>query len=80
MHRARHWFWKSAPVSKSLSLSCTGGETPEVTAEALSMMAAGKITTKGMISRIADPREAGEVYDAVYRYPDRYLTCAFRWS
>jgi len=66
--------------SKNLSLSCTGGETPEITTEALSMMAAGQITTKGMISQIADPREAGEVYDAVYRYPDRYLTCAFRWS
>lgn len=66
--------------SKNLSLSCTSGETPELTAETLAMMAEGKITTEGMISEIADPREAGEVYDAVYRHPDRYLTCAFKWG
>jgi hypothetical protein len=51
-----------------------------LTAEALAMMAEGKITTEGMISEVADPCEAGEVYDAVYRYPHRYLTCAFKWG
>jgi 2-desacetyl-2-hydroxyethyl bacteriochlorophyllide A dehydrogenase len=66
--------------SKNLSLSCTSGESPELTAEALAMMAEGKITTEGMISEVADPCEAGEVYDAVYRYPNRYLTCAFKWG
>lgn len=66
--------------SKNLSLSCTGGEAPDMTAEALAMMAEGRITTEGMISQIADPRDAGDVYNAVYSQPERYMTCAFRWS
>jgi threonine dehydrogenase-like Zn-dependent dehydrogenase len=65
--------------SKSLSLTATVGESPEFTAQALDFMAEGKITTEGMISEIADPHDAGMVYDALYRYPDRYLTCAFKW-
>jgi 2-desacetyl-2-hydroxyethyl bacteriochlorophyllide A dehydrogenase len=66
-------------LSKNLSLTATIGETPELTAEALSMMLDGKITTEGMITEIADPQDAGMVYDAVHRFPDRYLTCAFKW-
>jgi 3-hydroxyethyl bacteriochlorophyllide a dehydrogenase len=65
--------------SKSLSLTATVGESPEYTAEALRFMAEGKLTTEGMISEIADPHDAGMVYDALYRYPDRYLTFAFKW-
>jgi 2-desacetyl-2-hydroxyethyl bacteriochlorophyllide A dehydrogenase len=66
-------------LSKSLSLTATIAENPEYTAEALRFMAEGKITTEGMISEIAEPREAGMVYDALHRHPDRYLTCAFKW-
>lgn len=65
---------------KNLTLSCTVGETPELTQDVLAMMVAGKITTAGMISEVSDPELAGEVYDAVYRFPDRYVTCAFRWK
>lgn len=65
---------------KNLTLSCTVGETPELTHEALEMMAAGKITTQGMITSISEPESAGEVYDAVYRHPDQYVTCAFQWK
>jgi 2-desacetyl-2-hydroxyethyl bacteriochlorophyllide A dehydrogenase len=65
--------------NKNLTLSCTVGETPELTAEALAMIAAGKVTTEGLVTAIAAPAEAAEVYDAVYRQPDRYVTCAFKW-
>jgi len=68
-----------ALLNKSLSLTATIAENPEYTAEALGLMAAGKITTAGMISELADPHDAGMVYDALYRFPDRYLTCAFQW-
>ncbi|MEP7357170.1 MAG: medium chain dehydrogenase/reductase family protein, partial [Anaerolineales bacterium] len=67
-------------LSKSLSLTATLAESPELTSEALDMMAAGKISTEGMISELADPHDAGMVYDALYRQPDRYLTCAFKWQ
>jgi 2-desacetyl-2-hydroxyethyl bacteriochlorophyllide A dehydrogenase len=65
---------------KNLTLSCTVGETPELTQETLSMMAQGKITAQGLITEVSEPALAGEVYDAVYRHPDRYVTCAFKWS
>ena len=48
-------------------------------ATALGLMAAGKITTEGMISELADPHDAGMVYDALLKHPDRYLTSAFQW-
>jgi L-iditol 2-dehydrogenase len=66
-------------LGKSLSLTATVAESPEYTAEALGLMAAGKITTEGMISELVDPHDAGMVYDALHRYPDRYLTFAFQW-
>lgn len=64
---------------RNLTLSSTGGETPAHTAEVLAMMAEGKVTTEGMLSAIAEPKQATEVYDKVYRFPDQYMTCAFRW-
>ena len=68
-----------ALFDKNLTLSCTVGETPDLTREVLDMMAEGKVTTEGMISSVAEPGQAADVYDAVYRFPDRYVTCAFRW-
>jgi len=65
---------------KNLTLSCTVGETPELTQETLAMLAARKITTQGLITEVSEPALAGEVYDAVYHHPDRYVTCAFKWS
>jgi 2-desacetyl-2-hydroxyethyl bacteriochlorophyllide A dehydrogenase len=65
--------------NKNLTLSCTVGETPELTQESLAMMATGKITTKGLISEVSEPSQAGDVYEAVYHHPDRYMTCAFKW-
>ena len=50
-----------------------------MTAECLSMMADSMITAHGMVTEMADPHDATEVYDAVYRHPDRYVTCAFKW-
>jgi threonine dehydrogenase-like Zn-dependent dehydrogenase len=65
---------------KNLTLSCTVGETPELIQDTLAMMAEGKLTTQGLITAVSEPALAGEVYDAVYRHPDRYVTCAFNWS
>jgi threonine dehydrogenase-like Zn-dependent dehydrogenase len=65
--------------NKNLTLSCTVGETPELTAEVFQMMAEGKLHTEGMVSTVATPDQATEVYDNVYRHPDKYVTCAFRW-
>jgi 3-hydroxyethyl bacteriochlorophyllide a dehydrogenase len=64
---------------KNLTISATVGETPEMTAECLAMMADGKITAKEMVTEFADPHDATEVYDVVYHHPDRYVTCAFKW-
>lgn len=68
-----------ALFNRNLTLSATCGETPEMTAECLHLMAAGKITAHSMLSAIASPSDATDIYDAVYRHPDRYVTCAFRW-
>jgi 3-hydroxyethyl bacteriochlorophyllide a dehydrogenase len=65
--------------NKNLTLSCTVGETPELTGEVVQMMAEGRVNTEGMISVVASPDQATEVYDNVYRHPDKYVTCAFRW-
>jgi 3-hydroxyethyl bacteriochlorophyllide a dehydrogenase len=64
---------------KNLTLSATVGETPEMTAECLAMMADRKITTEKMVTDIVNPRDATDVYDAVHQHPDRYVTCAFKW-
>ena len=66
--------------NKNLTLSCTVGETPELTQETLAMMADGKITSRGLISAVSEPAQAGDVYEAVYQHPDRYMTCAFKWN
>lgn len=65
--------------SKNLTLSCTSGEAPDHTAEALAMMEAGTLTTNGMLTTISDPRDAGDLYEALYNQPGNYITCAFRW-
>ncbi len=64
---------------KNLTISATAGEAPDMTAECLTMMAEGRITMKEMVSDVADPRDAADVYDALYRQPDQLLTCAFKW-
>lgn len=65
--------------NRNLTLSATGGERPDMTAECLQMMADGKIHANGMLTAIADPKEATETYQEVYTHPDRYVTCAFKW-
>lgn len=65
--------------NKNLTLSATGGETPQLTADCLQMMLEGRLSTHGMLSSVASPQDATEVYDAVYSHPERYLTCAFKW-
>jgi 2-desacetyl-2-hydroxyethyl bacteriochlorophyllide A dehydrogenase len=65
---------------KNLTLSATAGEAPDMTAECLDMMAEGRITAEGMVSAVADPCAAPDVYSAVYRHPERYMTCVFKWS
>ena len=83
---AQGMYLESAPpellrtlFDKNLTISATGGESPELTAECLDMMAAGKLTTHGMVTTVADPRDATDMYEALYCRPDLYLTCAFRW-
>lgn len=66
--------------NKNLTLSATSGETPDMTAECLQMMALGKLSLQNMLSAIASPQDATAVYDAVYRQPDQYITCAFNWK
>ena len=64
---------------KNLTLSATVGETPEMTAECLGMLAEGKISTHGMLTTIARPQDAGDVYHAVHTRPAEYVTCCFHW-
>lgn len=64
---------------KNLTISATVGETPEMTAECLQMMSEGKLTAHGMITHVADPRDAADVYDSLFHRPDLYVTCGFKW-
>lgn len=68
-----------ALFANNLTLSATSGELPDITSECLQMMAEGKLKTQGLLSEIADPKDATETYQAVYNNPDRYVTCAFKW-
>jgi 3-hydroxyethyl bacteriochlorophyllide a dehydrogenase len=64
---------------KNLTISATVGETPTMTAECLQLMEDGKLTTHGMLTHVADPRDAADVYEALYCRPDLYITCGFQW-
>jgi bacteriochlorophyllide a dehydrogenase len=64
---------------KNLTISATVGETPEMTAECLQMMAEGKLSTYGMVTSVADPIDAADTYTALHRQPDQYMTCVFKW-
>lgn len=64
---------------KNLTISATVGETPEMTAECLQMIAAGKLTTRGMITQAADPQDAADVYESLYCRPDLSVTFGFKW-
>ena len=68
-----------ALFDKNLTISATVGETPEMTAECLQMIAAGKLTTRGMITQAADPRDAADVYESLYCRPDLSVTFGFKW-
>jgi 3-hydroxyethyl bacteriochlorophyllide a dehydrogenase len=65
--------------NRNLTLSATGGEAPDMTAECLQFLAEGKISTDGMLTAIASPVDATDVYHAVHSQPDHYITCAFKW-
>ena len=66
--------------NRNLTLSATGGERPEMIAECLRMMADGTIQANGMLTAIADPKDATETYHEVYTHPEQYMTCAFKWQ
>lgn len=63
----------------NLSLTSTCGETPEMMAAVLELMARGDLKMDHLITRTYTPDQATEAYDWSYRHPDEGVTLAFQW-
>ncbi len=64
---------------RQLTLSATCGESPEMTAAVLELMASGKVDVSGLVSDIMPADQATEAYERVHEHPDEVVTLALDW-
>ncbi len=65
--------------SKGIALSATCGESPEIIAELLDMVADGALKIKPLITHEFPVEKATEVYEFVDQHPEECLGVYFRW-
>ena len=66
--------------SKSITFACCTGESPELRAEILDMIADGRFDARSMISATFDVEQAAEVYRRVNDEPHKIIKPIIRWA
>lgn len=64
---------------RQLTLSATCGESPEMVAAVLDLMASGEVDASGLLSDIMPADQATEAYERINEHPDEVVTLALDW-